>query len=117
MTAADNGAAGFDSSAAYQLHRQAELRDEAFGALAYHFGTRRLSFLKAPILVEVVRALGASISVDEAVERCAVPESQRTAILQALAGLAGSQMIERRVTESRVTRPRAWSEPAEGVSL
>jgi len=96
MTTVHAGAASFDASSAYRLHRQAELRDEPFGALAYHFGTRRLSFLKAPILVDVVRALGDSVSVDAALQRCAVPESQRPAILQALAGLAASQMIELR---------------------
>jgi len=44
----------------------------------------------------VVRALGDSVSVDAALQRCAVPESQRPAILRALAGLAASQMIESR---------------------
>ncbi|MBA3339389.1 MAG: mycofactocin biosynthesis chaperone MftB [Geodermatophilaceae bacterium] len=97
----DVGTAVFDSESAYQLHRQAELRDEPFGALAYHFGTRRLSFLKVPILVDVVRALGDSASVTAALERCAVPDSQRPAILQALAGLAESQMIEPRLQGPR----------------
>jgi putative mycofactocin binding protein MftB len=96
MTDMDVGAACFDTESAYQLHRHAELRDEPFGALAYHFGTRRLSFLKAPILVDVVRALGDSVSVNAALEHCAVPDSQRPAILLALAGLAESQMIELR---------------------
>ncbi len=95
LTAADTRATTFDPDRAYRLHRQAELRDEEFGALAYHFGTRRLSFLKVPILVDVVRALQDSASVHDALERCAVPESQRSALLQALAGLADSQMIER----------------------
>jgi len=96
MTDVDVGAASFNTHSAYRLHRQAELRDEPFGALAYHFGTRRLSFLKAPLLVDVVRALGDSVSVNAALERCAVPDAQRPAILQALAGLAESQMIEPR---------------------
>ncbi|MBA2415543.1 MAG: mycofactocin biosynthesis chaperone MftB [Geodermatophilaceae bacterium] len=86
--------ASFDPELAYRLHRQAELRDEQFGALAYHFGTRRLSFLKAPILVDVVRALADSASVHAALRRCGVPQAQRPAILQALAGLADSQLIE-----------------------
>jgi len=86
----------FDPDSAYRLHRQAELRDEEFGALAYHFGTRRLSFLKAPILVEVVRALAEADSVHAALDRCVVPESTRPAILMALSGLADSQMIEQR---------------------
>lgn len=96
MTVLHVDAAAFDAESAYRLHRQAELRDEPFGALAYHFGTRRLSFLKAPVLVDVVRALEDSVSVNAALQQCDVPDTQRPAILQALAGLAESQMIERR---------------------
>ena len=33
------------------------VRPERFGALLYHFGTRRLSFLKDPKLLTVVNAL------------------------------------------------------------
>lgn len=95
-SAADLRASSFDPADAYRLHPQAELREEPFGALAYHFGTRRLSFLKAPILVDVVRALEAASSVHTALARCGVPESQRPAILRALAGLAESQLIEQR---------------------
>ena len=36
------------------------LRPEPFGALAYHFGNRKLIFLKRPELVTVVRGLGAA---------------------------------------------------------
>lgn len=86
----------FDPGSPYRLHRQAELRDEPFGALAYHFGTRRLSFLKAAILVDVVRALAEAPSVYAALDRCGVPQVQRLTILAALAGLAESQMIEQR---------------------
>ncbi|MBA2390534.1 MAG: mycofactocin biosynthesis chaperone MftB [Geodermatophilaceae bacterium] len=92
----DRQSARFDPDSPYRLHRQAELRDESFGALAYHFGTRRLSFLKVPILVDVIRALGACTSVHDALDRCGVPDSQRPALLRALAGLADSQMIELR---------------------
>lgn len=93
-------AAGFDPAAAYRLHPQAELRSEPFGALAYHFGTRRLSFLKAQILVDVVRALADCPSVLAAVERCGVPAGQRPTVLLALAGLAESKMIQRRPGEA-----------------
>lgn len=40
--------AGFDLDAAWDLHPQVAVRPERFGALLYHFGTRRLSFLKDP---------------------------------------------------------------------
>ena len=50
----------FDLDGAWQLHEQVSIRPERFGALLYHFGTRRLSFLKTPLLLEVVRGLAAS---------------------------------------------------------
>ena len=40
------------------LDPQVALRPEPFGALAYHYGNRRLIFLKHPDVVRVVRALG-----------------------------------------------------------
>ena len=37
------------------LDPQVALRPEPFGALAYHYGNRRLVFLKHPDVVSVVR--------------------------------------------------------------
>lgn len=48
----------FDPARPYRLSPSVALRPEPFGALAYHFGNRRLSFLKAPELVELVRKPG-----------------------------------------------------------
>ena len=48
------------ASRPWALHPQVSLRPEAFGALAYHFGTRRLSFLKSPTLLAVVESLADS---------------------------------------------------------
>src|SRR5579862_3146191 len=48
---------GFDETRAWQLHPQVALRDESFGALAYHYGNRRLVFLKSRMLVELVSTL------------------------------------------------------------
>jgi putative mycofactocin binding protein MftB len=42
---------------AWSLSPSVALRPEPFGALAYHFGNRRLTFLKRPELVAVVRDL------------------------------------------------------------
>ena len=39
------------------LHPQVALRPEPFGALAYHYGNRKLVFLKHPDVVRVVRSL------------------------------------------------------------
>ncbi len=44
----------FEPGRSYELNPAVAPRPEPFGALAYHFGNRRLSFLKAPELVELV---------------------------------------------------------------
>ncbi len=58
--------AGFDLDRPWQLHPQVSVRPERFGALLYHFGTRRLSFLKSPALLTVVTSLGDAASAREA---------------------------------------------------
>lgn len=83
--------AGFDSFRPYRLNPQVALRPEPFGALAYHFGNRKLSFLKAPELVEMVRALAEFPSVEQALRT--VPEHRRPGYRRALAALADSDMI------------------------
>jgi putative mycofactocin binding protein MftB len=90
------GRVGFDLDHAWRLHPQVSVRPERFGALLYHFGTRRLSFLKSPMLRDVVTALAAEPSARAAVERCGVPADQEATYRSALAGLAASQMICRR---------------------
>ena len=59
--------APFDAAQRYRLSPEVALRPEPFGALAYHFGNRRLCFLKVPELVDVVRGLGAHSSARDAV--------------------------------------------------
>ncbi len=72
------------------------LRPEPFGALVYHFGNRKLSFLKSKTLVDVVEALGEHPSAAATLTACGVAGEQRPAYVRALADLARSQMIERR---------------------
>ena len=81
----------FDSARPWRLHPQVALRPEPFGALAYHYGNRRLVFLRAPELVELVRSLEGHPTADAALE--AVPEGRRAAFRRALDSLSGSQMI------------------------
>jgi putative mycofactocin binding protein MftB len=75
------------------------LRPEPFGALAYHFGTRRLCFLKTPQLVAVVRSLADHPDVHTALDAAAVPATARAAHLGALASLAAGGLIEPRPEE------------------
>jgi len=42
----DVAAPAFDLDAAWRVHPQVSIRPERFGALLYHFGTRRLSSAK-----------------------------------------------------------------------
>ncbi len=86
----------FDPGRAFRCSAQVALRPEPFGALVYHFGTRRLSFLKTPQLVDVVSGLERHPSVHAAIEAAGVEPAQRPAYLRALAGLAANGTIEER---------------------
>jgi len=69
------------------------LRPESFGALAYHFGNRRLTFLKNPRLASLVQQLSKQPDVGTALAQAQVPNTQWPAYLEALAGLAEGDMI------------------------
>jgi putative mycofactocin binding protein MftB len=73
------------------LHPQVSVRPEPFGALLYHFGTRRLSFLKDRRLLDVVQRLDGSTSVEDALT--AVPEKERPAFRRALSTLEETGML------------------------
>ena len=88
--------AEFDADLAWRRARSVALRPEPFGALVYHFGNRKLSFLKSKPLVAVVTALADHPDVPSTLVACDVPEAQHRAYVTALATLARSQMIERR---------------------
>jgi putative mycofactocin binding protein MftB len=85
----------FDSSAAYRLDDRVAVRPEPFGALAYHYGSRRLTFLRSKRLVELVDDLDQFESVDSALD-ARVPAGERPAYLKALASLASSEFIHAR---------------------
>ena len=87
----------FDPARGYRRSPSVALRPEPFGALVYHFGTRRLSFLKTPQLVDVVSGLEHHSDAHAAVEAAGVPQPQRPAYLRALAGLAANGTIEERL--------------------
>jgi len=89
--------APFDAARPYALHPQVALRPESFGALAYHFGTRRLSFLKSRTLLEVVESLADQPSGLEACRAAGVAPDELGAYEHALATLAESGMICERV--------------------
>jgi mycofactocin biosynthesis protein MftB len=77
----------------YALHPQVGLRDEAFGALAYHYGNRRLTFLNDARLVTVVRTAAAHDDIDDALAAAGVPDAQRPAYLTALRRLRDAEIL------------------------
>jgi putative mycofactocin binding protein MftB len=86
----------FDPALPWQRARSVAMRPEPFGALVYHFGTRKLSFLKSKELVAVVESLADHPSAVAAITACGVSDAQQPAYVRALGDLARSQMIERR---------------------
>lgn len=81
----------------FELHPSVALRPEPFGALAYHYGNRRLIFLKHPDVVAVVRRLGEQESVQGALEACGVAEERWGSFLTALSSLESSEVVRERV--------------------
>ena len=75
------------------LHPQVALRPEPFGALAYHYGNRRLVFLKHPDVVRVVTELGEHGSVEATLDACGIAEARRPGFRKALAGLVDSEIL------------------------
>jgi putative mycofactocin binding protein MftB len=76
-----------------ELDPQVALRREPFGALAYHYGTRRLIFLRHPDMVAVVERLGTEPTVQAALEACTVPPERWKGFVAALDSLEASGVV------------------------
>jgi putative mycofactocin binding protein MftB len=81
----------------WDLHPQVSVRPEPFGALLYHFGTRRLSFLKDRRLLAVVQGLGTAPTARAACEAAGVDAPSLPAFERALRRLADTDMLRERV--------------------
>jgi putative mycofactocin binding protein MftB len=78
---------------ALDLHPQVALRPEPFGALAYHYGNRRLVFLQHPDMVTVARALAASPTLGDALTECDIAPGRRASFAKAFASLLESEVV------------------------
>ena len=78
------------------LHPKVALRPEPFGALAYHYDTRKLVFLKHPDVVRVVRSLGDHDTVADTLVACDIAESRWASFDKALTSLYESEMLHER---------------------
>jgi putative mycofactocin binding protein MftB len=83
----------FNPDRAWRLHPQVAVRPEPFGALLYHFGTRKLSFLKNRTILTVVQSLAEYPDVRAACRGAGVQDSQQQPYLHALGVLAASHML------------------------
>jgi putative mycofactocin binding protein MftB len=105
MTAVNPGAIaapvapGFDLDGAWTIHPAVSVRPEPFGALLYHFGNRKLSFLKTRQLLEIVQALGNAPTARAACLGAGATESDLPALTKALASLQAGETIIRRQPE------------------
>ena len=76
-----------------QLSPSVALRPEPFGALAYHFGNRRLTFLKRPELVQVVSSLNGTDPLQDVLQKCEIPAPKWDVFTKAIASLMEADMI------------------------
>lgn len=76
-----------------RVHPSVAVRPEPFGALVYHYGNRKLVFLKARSMVGVVEALDGARTVAEALAVAGVPEAQHPRHVEALASLLRSDLL------------------------
>ncbi|MBU8868514.1 mycofactocin biosynthesis chaperone MftB [Paenarthrobacter aromaticivorans] len=86
---------------AWVLSPAVALRPEPFGAMAYHFDNRRLTFLKRPEIVRLVESLAGCATVREAMVVARLPEHQWPAYITALRSLAETDMIRARAREGK----------------
>jgi putative mycofactocin binding protein MftB len=81
---------------ALELHPQVALRPEPFGALAYHYDTRRLVFLKHPDVVDVVGRLAEHHTVADTFAACGIEPQRHATFQRALASLLDSGILRER---------------------
>jgi putative mycofactocin binding protein MftB len=79
-----------------ELHPQVALRPEPFGALAYHYGNRRLVFLRHTDMVRVVEALRDHDTVEAALVACGIAPARWPSFVKALQSLESSEVVRER---------------------
>ena len=81
---------------AWDLSPRVSLRPESFGALLYHFGTRRLSFLKDRQLLDVVQRLSDHHTARDACRAAGLTDEQLPTYARALSTLVATDMLQER---------------------
>lgn len=81
---------------AWRVSPGVSVRPEPFGALLYHFGTRRLSFLKDRKLLAVVERLDAAATAGQACAEAGLDPADLPHYARSLHTLATTDMIQER---------------------
>ncbi|WP_127125484.1 mycofactocin biosynthesis chaperone MftB [Georgenia sp. SYP-B2076] len=89
----------FDPRARWRLDPSVAVRPEPFGALLYHFGTRRLTFLKDRRLLTVVTTLDSYGSAREACAAAGIEPAEQPGFDAALQRLVDVDMLAPAETE------------------
>lgn len=79
-----------------ELDPRVAVRPEPFGALAYHYGNRRLVFLRHPDVVSVVESLDAHPDVRTTLTACGIGAERWPTFLSALTSLRTSEILRDR---------------------
>ena len=82
---------------AWEVSPRVSIRPESFGALLYHFGTRRLSFLKDRRLLDVVQRLPDCPTARQACLAAGLETHELPTYALALAQLADTDMLQERL--------------------
>jgi putative mycofactocin binding protein MftB len=80
----------------YGLDPRVSMRPEEFGALVYHFGNRKLSFLKSPDMLRVLEQLDNEPTLEGALEAAGIERRRWPTFLKALESLEASEMVRAR---------------------
>jgi putative mycofactocin binding protein MftB len=83
----------FDADRRWRLHDRVALRPEPFGALAYHYGNRRLTFLRSPDLVTLVEQLSDQPTARAAFDAAGIEARRWPSFEKALTSLAAGDFI------------------------
>ena len=81
---------------ALALHPQVAVRPEPFGALAYHYGNRRLVFLQHVDMVTVANSLADHPTLAAALAASGVDERRWPSFAKAFASLLESEVVVER---------------------
>jgi mycofactocin biosynthesis protein MftB len=81
---------------AYEVASQVAIRPEPFGALAYHYGNRRLVFLRRPEVVRLLQTLGDHATLADALHATGIDDRRWPSFIKALASLEESEIIRAR---------------------